>query len=194
MTTPELTTVFLDRDGVINRRLPGDYVKSWDEFEFLPGAEEAIGRLRSAGLFLVVVTNQRGIALGRVTREAVEAVHERMRAELRRRGADVDAIYLCPDADGPMRKPAPGMLLQAAREHPRVDLARSAIVGDSLTDLMAGAAVGARGVLVVDPGSRDSRLEEAARLGVRVDHDAPSLLEAVRSDAALSVCFRVPGG
>lgn len=169
-------------------------MKSWDEFEFLPGAEEAIGRLRAAGLFLVVVTNQRGIALGRVTREAVEAIHERMRAELRRRGADVDAIYLCPDAEGPMRKPAPGMLLQAAREHPRVDLARSAIVGDSLTDLMAGAAVGARGVLVVDPGSRDSMLGEAARLGVRVDHDAPSLLEAVRSDAALSVCFRVPGG
>lgn len=185
MPNAALTTVFLDRDGVINRRLPGDYVTSWDEFEFLPGAVEAIALLRGAGLFLVIVTNQRGIALGRATRAGVDAVHERMRAELRAAGADVDAVYLCPDADGPMRKPAPGMLLQAAQEHPRVDLSRSAIVGDSLTDLMAGAAVGARGVLVVDPASRPGLLEEAARLGVRVDSDAPSLLEAVRGDPAL---------
>jgi len=179
-------TVFLDRDGVINRRLPGDYVTRWDEFEFLPGAVEAIGRLKRGGLVVVVVTNQRGVALGRMTMHDVDSIHDQMRHELRARGADVDAVYVCPDADGPMRKPAPGMLLAAAREVPGVVLDGSVMVGDSLTDLMAGAAAGcARGVLVVAPSEREHMLQEASTLGVRVDSDAPSLLEAVEQDAAL---------
>lgn len=180
MSAASLTTVFLDRDGVINRRLPGDYVKSWSEFEFLPGAVEALAELRRAGLFTVVVTNQRGIARGLVSRQAVDAVHHRMQRELEARSAQVNAIYLCPDMDGPMRKPAPGMLLAAANDH-ALDLSQSVIVGDSVSDLRAGAAAGARCVLVADGPERDAKLNEARGAGVVVDGSASSLLDAVRS-------------
>jgi D-glycero-D-manno-heptose 1,7-bisphosphate phosphatase len=180
VSATRLTTVFLDRDGVINRRLPGDYVKSWSEFEFLPGAVEALAELRSAGLLTVVVTNQRGIARGLVSRESVDAVHQRMQRELEASDARVDAIYLCPDMDGPMRKPAPGMLLAAANDH-ALDLSQSVIVGDSVSDLRAGAAAGARCVLVAEGPERDAKLSEARDAGVVVDGSASSLLDAVRS-------------
>ena len=174
-----IKTVFLDRDGVINRRLPDDYVKRWDEFEFLPGVPEALSRLRHAGLFTVVVSNQRGIARGLMTADDVEGVHLRMQAELQASGAAVNAIYYCPDMSGPMRKPEPGMLLAAARDHPEVDLARSVIIGDSISDLMAGAAAGTRCVLVAGANEREQKLEEARDAGITVDACVATLLEAV---------------
>jgi len=136
-----LTTVFLDRDGVINVKAPeGDYVKSFDEFELLPGAVEGIALLRAAGLHLAVVTNQRGIALGRMSVSDVEDIHLRMRAM----GVDVDAVYYCPhDKDScDCRKPGTGMLTRAAREVPGVDLESAAIVGDSESDMEAGRRLG----------------------------------------------------
>lgn len=143
-----LRTVFLDRDGVINVKLPaGDYVTSWGLFEFLPGAVEAVARLRGAGLRVVVVTNQRGVALGRMTSDDVEAVHHRMIEA----GVDVDAVYYCPHDEGQCdcRKPRAGMLERAAREVPGVVLGpEAAIVGDSETDMEAGRAVGLRLVKV----------------------------------------------
>lgn len=138
-----LTTVFLDRDGVINVKAPeGEYIESWDEFSFLPGAIEAVARLRAAGLRLVVATNQRGVALGRMSAADVESIH----ASMIDGGVDVDRVYYCPHDDGQCdcRKPLPGMLERAAREVPGVSLGRSAaIVGDSETDMEAGRAVGA---------------------------------------------------
>jgi D-glycero-D-manno-heptose 1,7-bisphosphate phosphatase len=77
------TTVFLDRDGVINRKPPeGDYVERWEQFEFLPGAIEALALLAAAGIRAVVVTNQRGVALGRMTLGDLDDIHRRMQAEL----------------------------------------------------------------------------------------------------------------
>jgi len=175
-----ISTVFLDRDGVINRRIPGDYVKRWEEFEFLPGVPEALAQLRRAGHFTVVVSNQRGIAHGIMTAEDVDAVHHRMQTELRAHDAEIDAIYYCPDMNGPMRKPAPGMLLAAARDHPRIDLARSVMIGDSVTDLMAGAAAGARCVLIAEGDDRKAKLEAAREAGITVEGCASTLLEAVQ--------------
>jgi D-glycero-D-manno-heptose 1,7-bisphosphate phosphatase len=146
--------VFLDRDGVINRRLPGDYVRSWEQFRFLRGARSGLRLLREAGFLLIVFTNQRGIARGLMTEEDLAAIHRRMRAELERAGAPLDAIYHCPhglDAGCDCRKPRPGMLHQAIARF-GVDPARSWVVGDTPADLEAGLAVGIPGILVVPRG------------------------------------------
>ena len=155
----ELTTVFLDRDGTINVKAPeGDYVKSWEEFEFLPGAAEAVRALREPGRRVVIVTNQRGIALGRMSEDDLADIHTRMLEVT----GPVDAIYHCPHDDGECdcRKPRPGMLLRAAAEIPGVDLANATMIGDSDSDVEAGRAVGAN--------------------TIRIGADAGSLAEAVR--------------
>ena len=164
--------VFLDRDGVINRRLPGAYVRSWDEFRFLPGARAGLRLLREAGYLLIVVTNQRGIGRGLMSASDLAAVHARMVAELDRAGAGVDAILHCPHDitdDCRCRKPRPGMIERAARRL-GVDRSRSWIVGDSDSDLEAGRAAGIRGILVVPRGDQRPA-------GVRT---AGSLLSAAR--------------
>ena len=145
-------TVFLDRDGTINVKAgEGDYIKSWEEFEFLPGAVDAVRALRAAGRTVVIVTNQRGIALGRMTEADLAAIHRHMVEAL----GGVDAIYHCPHDIGECdcRKPLPGMLERAAGELPGVDLARSVMIGDSDSDMDAGRAVGARTIKL--EGTRD---------------------------------------
>ena len=120
-------TFFLDRDGVINRQLPDDYVKTWREFEFLPRAKEALRLLTEAGLRLVIVTNQRGIARGLMTEADLQDIHTRMLAELSDAGAQIAAIYCCPHDHGQCRcrKPQPGMLRQAQMDFPAIDFART---------------------------------------------------------------------
>lgn len=156
--------VFLDRDGVINRKAPeGEYICHWGEFAFLPGVFEAIARLHDAGYLVFVFTNQRGVALRRMTLEALETIHQRMCDALAAAGAPIEAVFVCPHGldDGcPCRKPKPGMLLEARARY-GVDLTRSIVIGDSQSDLEAGRAVGARAYLV-DP--RHSLLALVAEL------------------------------
>ena len=143
--------VFVDRDGVINRRLPGDYVRAWDQFRFLPGARPGLHLLREAGYLLVVITNQRGIGRGLMSEADLAEVHRRMQLELVRAGAGVDAIFHCPhdlDEGCDCRKPKPGMIKRAL-ERFAIDIKGSWVIGDSLSDLEAGRAVGIRGILVV---------------------------------------------
>lgn len=164
------SAALLDRDGTINEKAPeGDYVKSPDEVRMLPGTESAIARLNAAGVPVFVVSNQRGIALGRMTEADLAAVNERIASELTREGARVDGWYHCPhDHDEcDCRKPRPGMLEQAAREH-GVELGEAVVIGDSDTDVEAGRRVGARTV----------RLARAERAG-DADHVAASLADAV---------------
>jgi D-glycero-D-manno-heptose 1,7-bisphosphate phosphatase len=142
---------FLDRDGTINHpAAPGEYIESWDQFRFLPRAPEAIALLRGAGFRIVVVTNQRGIALGRMSEADLEDIHRRMLAELEGAHAFVDAVYHCPHGHGECdcRKPQPGMLLRASRELPGVDLERSVMIGDSESDMEAGRRAGCRCVRI----------------------------------------------
>lgn len=132
-----MAAVFLDRDGVINRRLEGDYVKRTSEFHLLPGAAEAIKRIGEMGFLVVVVTNQQGIGRGLMTEEDLAAVHGHMKRELSKEGAEVDAIYYCPhlaEAACHCRKPEPGLLLRAADEL-GLDLSSSMMVGDSPSDM-----------------------------------------------------------
>lgn len=145
-------TIFLDRDGVINRnRAQGDYVKSWEEFQFLPGALAAIARLTGAGFRLLVVTNQACVGKGIVSWATLHEIHARMMQEVRRAGGRLEAVLCCPhleEARCGCRKPAPGLLLRAQAEY-RVDLGRAIVVGDSARDVQAGAAVGVPAVMVL---------------------------------------------
>ncbi|MGE0713257.1 MAG: D-glycero-alpha-D-manno-heptose-1,7-bisphosphate 7-phosphatase [Planctomycetota bacterium] len=136
---------FLDRDGVLNHRIPGDtYVTRPEELEVLPHVPEAARRLRAAGYALVVVTNQRGVARGFMSEEDLAAVHEVLRAAFAAAGAPLDAIYYCPHDRHhgcACRKPRPGMLLRAIEEL-GLDPSRSLLIGDSDHDLRAAEAAG----------------------------------------------------
>jgi D-glycero-D-manno-heptose 1,7-bisphosphate phosphatase len=153
----DLSAVFLDRDGVINRKAAeGDYVTSWQGFEFLPGVLEALRLLAAAPPPIVVVTNQRGIALGRMSAENVEDIHVRMRLAVARAGGRIDAVYYCPHNGGcRCRKPDVGMFKQAADEL-ALRLERTAVVGDSPSDMLAAARIGATRVLIGDREPREA--------------------------------------
>jgi D-glycero-D-manno-heptose 1,7-bisphosphate phosphatase len=135
-----IRAVFLDRDGVINKKAPeGDYVKSWHEFEFLPGVAEAIKILKEHDFKVFVVTNQRGIAKGLMNEDGLKEIHRKMVDELGKAGAFIDRIYYCPhDKEScACRKPAIGMFLEAKKEFPEISFSDSFVIGDSLSDMEA---------------------------------------------------------
>lgn len=145
-----VTTLLLDRDGVINRLRHNDYVKCWKEFEFLPGVMEALSRFAASVPRIFVVTNQRGVGKGLMTESDLKDVHDRMCEEIRRHGGRIDGIYYCTsltDAD-PRRKPGNGMFLDIMRDYPDVDPATCLMVGDSESDMLFAANSGIRGVKV----------------------------------------------
>ena len=147
------SAALLDRDGTINEKAPeGDYIKSPGEVRMLPGAAAAIARLNEAGVPAFVVSNQRGIALGRMTEADLAAVNERIAEELAREGARIDGWYHCPHDHGECdcRKPGTAMLEQAAAEH-GFALGEAVMIGDSDSDVEAGRRVGARTVRI-EPG------------------------------------------
>jgi D-sedoheptulose 7-phosphate isomerase len=140
--------VFVDRDGTINHDVP--YCPSPDKFEMYADVPQGLKLLQDAGLKLVVVTNQSGLARGYFTREALEAIHERMRHELQSHGVVLDAVLYCPhhpDDGCPCRKPNVGLFKTASEEH-RFDLARSFVIGDAQSDVEAARTIGAKVVLV----------------------------------------------
>jgi D-glycero-D-manno-heptose 1,7-bisphosphate phosphatase len=137
----KITHVFLDRDGVINRRPPeGEYVSCCDDFRLLPGVAEAIAQLNRSGRKVIVVTNQRGIALGLYTHADLDRMHDKLRAELAIHGAHLDGIYVCPHDHGQCncRKPLTGLFEQAFAKFPSAKPYNSVMVGDSLRDIQAG--------------------------------------------------------
>jgi len=175
--------VFLDRDGVINQKPPeGRYVTRWEDFRVLAGVVEGIALLNQSGYLVIVVTNQRCIAKGLMTAVELETMHERMADVLARAGATIDETYYCPHEIEPpcdCRKPAPGMLLRAARSR-GIDLRASWIVGDSENDVEAGRNAGCKTVRLL---ARDATLDETAPLSIANGHAdifATSLLDAIR--------------
>ena len=126
-------TLFLDRDGVINRRIIDGYVTSWEEFEFLPGVLEAFEVLAQRFRHILVVTNQQGVGKGLMTMEQVDAIHDRMCLEVEAHDGRIDGILVCPQlASEPdnYRKPSPEMAYMAQELFPDLDLAKSVMVGD----------------------------------------------------------------
>lgn len=172
---------FIDRDGVINEER--NYVYRIEDFIMLPGVPEGLALLRDAGYLLIVVTNQAGIARGYYDHAAVETLHDHLRAQLRTEGVELDAIYLCPHHPlGSVpeyaiacdcRKPAPGLLLQAAQDF-AVDLSASILIGDKLSDIEAGRRAGVRSAVLVESGHAISEDERSL-----ADRTARDLLSAV---------------
>ena len=160
--------IFLDRDGVINANR-ADYVKSWAEFEFLPGALAAIRTLSALEWPIIVVTNQSAVGRDIITRADVEDIHQRMVAAIRRAGGRITEVRYCPHRPEDhcrCRKPRPGMLLDAAQQW-GLDLRRSVLVGDAMSDILAAHAVGATPILVLTGRGSEQlfRLREN-----RIDH------------------------
>ncbi len=129
-------TLFLDRDGVINRLLIGDYVKSWEEFEFLPGLLDALARWSKIFRHIIVVTNQRGVGRGVMSDSTLKDIHSKMVERIEASGGRIDAIYYSPalSESDPRRKPNTGMIEEALHDFPDIDLARSVMLGDSESD------------------------------------------------------------
>ncbi|MBO4267761.1 MAG: HAD-IIIA family hydrolase [Bacteroidaceae bacterium] len=141
MVIPEILieqcdTLFLDRDGVVNVWLPGDYVKSWEEFRFNEGFPDFICRYSDSFRHIIIVTNQRGVGKGLMTLEQLEEIHSRMLESVAGLGGRIDRIYFCTSTDDsdPMRKPNPGMALQAMRDYPDIRKERSLMIGDQPSD------------------------------------------------------------
>lgn len=160
--------VFLDRDGVIN--IDEGYTHRADQLQWIPGAPEAIRRLNEAGCYVIVVSNQAGVARGYYSEADVEAFHAEMSRRLAEQGAHIDAFYFCPfhpdgvigtyrDPNHPDRKPNPGMIRRALQDWP-IDQDRSCLIGDRATDLEAAAAAGVRGILF-ESGRLDQLVEAA---------------------------------
>ena len=144
-----MSTIFLDRDGVINENCT-DYVKNWGEFRFLPRSKEAIADVTRAGHRIVVCRNQAGIAKGMLSIETLEDIHRRMVAEIEEAGGRIERVYYCPqgkDEHCSCRKPRPGMLLQA-RDQLGIHMDDAMFIGDGIGDINAALAAGAYPVLV----------------------------------------------
>lgn len=146
-------TLFLDRDGVINVRFPGDYVKRVDEFVFLPGVPGAIAKLSKIFGRIVVVTNQQGIAKGYYSHEDLAAIHDFMKREVEKAGGKIDAVYYAPQLaseNSPVRKPGIGMALEAKKDFPEIDFAKTVMVGDTGSDMQFARSAGMKALIVGD--------------------------------------------
>jgi D-glycero-D-manno-heptose 1,7-bisphosphate phosphatase len=144
-----LQAVFLDRDGTINWER-ADYVKSWEEYEWLPGALAALCALAELHVPIFVVTNQSIVGRGILDTSALQAIHARVRAEVSAAGGRLDDFFICPHAPADQcgcRKPKPGLLLEAAARY-QLDLERCVFVGDSISDMQAAQAAGCAWLLV----------------------------------------------
>ena len=160
--------VFFDRDGIVNRSPGPGYVERWEDFHLLPAFLRALRLVRAGGYAAVVVTNQRGVGRGLMSRADLDAIHARLARVLEGEGLHLDAIYACTVDDDahPDRKPNPGMLLRAARDL-GLDLQRSWMIGDSERDILAGRAAGCRTIRVApetEPSESDLRVADMEAL------------------------------
>jgi len=175
-----LRTVFLDRDGVLNRKMPeGSWVTSPADLSILEGTPEAVARLNHAGLLVLVVTNQRAISQGHLSPQGLERIHSALQARLGNGNAHIDGFFYCPHDRGECdcRKPLTGMFEQARQQFPDVDAESSVMVGDSLADIQFGKALGMLTILLrTNPEMHKEAAQKAEQLA---DGCFPTLSAAV---------------
>ena len=137
-------TLFLDRDGVINHEGVDSYINTWDEFKFYEGVKEAFEIFAGKFKRIIVVTNQRGVGRGITKENDLRVIHENMELEIVKNNGRVDAVYYCTDMEdsSPRRKPAPGMGIQAAKDFPDIDLSKSVMAGNRISDMEFGRNLG----------------------------------------------------
>lgn len=182
MATNSKKTIFLDRDGTLI--IDKVYLNDPDQIEYLPDVFEALRLLRDAGFQFVVVTNQSGIARRLVTLENLDETHRRIRDEFARHGVKFAGFYYAPysvESNHPIRKPHPGMLLRGALDH-RADLSQSWMVGDRISDIVAGSRAGCKTVLLAGTEAVPATAPAEAQPTII----AAGLLEAAREIVRLS--------
>lgn len=135
-------TLFIDRDGVINDEKHEDYIHSWDEFKFYSGVKEAFEIFNKKLGVIVIITNQRGVAKGVTKIGDLQLIHKNMRQEIEAAGGRIDQIYVCTEMESQNRKPNTGMGLQALKDFPRIDLSKSLMIGNTLSDMKFGRNLG----------------------------------------------------
>lgn len=155
--------VFIDRDGTLN--VEKNYLHTWAEWEWIAGAPDAIKRFNEAGYVVIVTSNQAGVARGFYREQDIDSLHQQVDADLQKQGAHIDAYYYCPHhpehgevRDCDCRKPEPGMLLRAAAEHD-IDLLKSFMIGDKVSDVEAGLNAGVIPILVETGYGKDERAD-----------------------------------
>jgi D-glycero-D-manno-heptose 1,7-bisphosphate phosphatase len=157
-------SLFLDRDGVINERLPDDYVKKWEDFKFLPGVLDALTAFNQYFSRIFIVTNQAGIEKELYTHQDLKQIHEQMMEYIQYHGGRIDEIYYCPykgDLDPLCRKPNPGMALEAKKDFPEIDFKQCIMVGDSASDIAFGNNLGMKTILVGHKGDQSAAYANA---------------------------------
>lgn len=146
-------SLFLDRDGVINRRIVGGYVTKWEDFEFLKDVKKAVELFSGIFSRIFIVSNQQGIGKGLMTDEELHLIHDKMKKEISEAGGRIDSIYYCPalsDSRSFMRKPQVGMGIKAKRDFPGISFRRSVMAGDSAGDMRFGRRLGMKTVWIGD--------------------------------------------
>ena len=159
---PQDEFLFLDRDGVLNKHLLGDYVRTWSMWEWLPGVLDTMPRLAARYKRIFLISNQQGVGKGLMSEEDLEQIHRHMIADIQAHGGRIDAIYTCTElenAHSPNRKPEIGMALQAQQDFPEVDFHCSVMVGDNITDMVFAQKAKMRAVYV----TKNNPVPEAVR-------------------------------
>jgi D-glycero-D-manno-heptose 1,7-bisphosphate phosphatase len=176
--------IFLDRDGVINRER-ADYVKHWDEFEFLPGVLPALRMLATLAAPILVISNQSAIGRGLISHPAVHQIHQQALRVIREANGRIDNFFVCPhrpDEGCDCRKPKPGLLYQAANAY-GLELSECIFIGDAITDFQAGRAAGCQTILV-ESGRQGAHLRRqlGADPSVKIVQDLAAAVELVMSE------------
>jgi histidinol-phosphate phosphatase family protein len=172
--------VFVDRDGTLNVNI--DYLSDPAGYQLYPGAAEGLRLLREKGFLIVVVTNQSGIGRGFFDEPTLHRIHDKMKADLAKGGASIDALYFCPhtpEQKCACRKPGTEMFERAIKEH-GIDPKRSFVIGDMRMDVEAGKRIGARTALVPEPKNREKTLREMDGWGFKPDFVGEDFLVAVK--------------
>lgn len=155
-------TLFLDRDGVINKRLENEYVKHWIEFEFLDGVLDALKFFNPLFGKILVVTNQQGIGKRLYRVEDLELIHKNMLYEISYHGGRIDKVYFSPylsSENHPTRKPAIGMALKAKKDFPEIDFSKSLMIGDSMSDMEFGKTAGMKTIFISQEPKQDEKID-----------------------------------
>lgn len=154
-------TLFIDRDGVVNDEKHLDYIHTWDEFQFYNGVKEAFHIFNKKFGRVIMVTNQRGVAKGLTKLKDLQLIHQNMVKEIKDAGGRIDKIYVCTEMESPNRKPNPGMGLQALKDFPEIDLSKSIMIGNTLSDMEFGRNLGVKINIFLPTTRKEVDLENA---------------------------------
>ena len=151
METSDFDTLFLDRDGVINKKLDGKYVRNWEEFTFIPNVLSSISKLSRLFNRIIIITNQQGIGKGLMSKNDLLFLHQKMLKEIEKAGGKINKIYFCPHLETDncnCRKPKIGMIENAIKDFPSINIQKAYLIGDSPSDIQAGEKAGIKSVKV----------------------------------------------